>query len=445
MIFPTFLGTVQLRVRGWARRSVCVWLALWLGLEVVQPAAGGIYYSGEAIRPFAAEWRGFLTDHRLLRQVAFPNPNLPIHPLRQRYQESRLKLESLQQTRVLTADELADLGALCLRLGDPGAAVKILRPAARAHPEHFRILTHLATAWQQSNALDQAASTLEAALEYAPAEARPAETLQLKLIQRRKAEGPRWRGVDELFPVRFPAVLGQPLLGAAPPAEAIALVQQLAWWFPQDGRLLWLLAELAATDGELRMAANLLEGCIAEYALDSPEARRRRQQAKDLVAILDQEQKLTQRTGRFAYRSPRVFQRWLDPASLPRHRPGTVHPIPWALLSESELSPTGLVQLVPYLADLEGEWIRLAGYIAPIGLSNKGEELTEFLLTEYPVGCWFCELPGPLQSLQIELAPGQSVQPTRELVRVVGRLRINRTDPEHYPFRLEEARIAPAD
>src|SRR5262249_11383036 len=81
-------------------------------------ARAGLYYSGEQLAELPSRWRGFLLDQRILRNIAAqPAPGAPISPARVRYQEAAAKLEKLRGTRKLTADELADLGALHVRLG----------------------------------------------------------------------------------------------------------------------------------------------------------------------------------------------------------------------------------------------------------------------------------------------------------------------------------------
>src|SRR3954465_12005233 len=77
----------------------------------------GLYYSGEQMAELPSQWRGFLLDQRVLRNLAVkPAPGAPVSPARTRYLEAAAKLEKVRGTRPLTADELADLGALYVRL-----------------------------------------------------------------------------------------------------------------------------------------------------------------------------------------------------------------------------------------------------------------------------------------------------------------------------------------
>src|SRR5205823_3935266 len=87
-----------------------------------------------------------------------------------------------------------------------------------------------------------------------------AERYQLTLLRLRMREGFGRRAggrpvpatdVDALFGVRFIGPSGEYEAGKIAdaersklPADAVAIVQQLLLWFPDDTRLLWLLGEL---------------------------------------------------------------------------------------------------------------------------------------------------------------------------------------------------------
>src|SRR5262245_58396975 len=99
---------------------------------IITPARAGLYYSGEPIAELPSQWRGFLPDQRALRLLAAkPGPNVPAHPLRDAYRDAADALTKLASRRPLSADEAADLGALHVRLGDPDAAINVLRAAQR--------------------------------------------------------------------------------------------------------------------------------------------------------------------------------------------------------------------------------------------------------------------------------------------------------------------------
>jgi hypothetical protein len=91
------------------------------------------------------------------------------------------------------------------------------------------------------------------------------------------------------------------------------------------------------------------------------------------------------------------------------------------------------------VADLDGKPVTVSGFIQP----QKADEVTEFLLTEFAVGCWFCDSPGPLQVVRVEA--GKPVAFTTGLVTVTGTLRLNTTDPERLLFTVTDATVKLAE
>src|SRR5215468_88432 len=130
------------------RRFTYLVAAALLGLFA--PAArAGLYYSGESIADLPSQWRGFLLDQRMLRSIAVkPTDKVPAGPERLRYEAALKKLEKAAKDRKLTADELADQGALLVRLGEPAKAVEVLRAAQREFPNSFKVIANLGTAYQ---------------------------------------------------------------------------------------------------------------------------------------------------------------------------------------------------------------------------------------------------------------------------------------------------------
>jgi hypothetical protein len=417
-------------------------------LLLAAPAAAGLYCPGESFRELPAQWRGFLPDHRALRAVAVPQL---AGPLRDAHADAALKLEAAARSRPLTADEAADLGALYVRLGQPQKALGILRPAVREHPSHFRLAANLGTAWQLAGDLEQAAAALDDALQLAPPEQRVAEGYHLKLVRLRLKEGKSAKDApapDDLFGVRFVGESGQPEPGAIAaaerkklPADAVAVAQQLALWLPADGRLVWLLGELANAAGDVRTAANLLDGCVTEFGMASPDLRARRLLYR--AAADELEKKGHRRDAGIEFKSPRALVRAVDPSRLPAIKPDGVNPLPWAAVADTDIGPKGKTAFLKYVEDLDGKRVTLTGFMTPAG--NATGELTGFLLTENPVGCWFCEAPGPTQVIAVELADGLTTRHTRAAVKVTGTLKLNRTDPERFPFAVAEVQVGPAD
>src|SRR5438094_1406971 len=158
-----------------------------LVLILTSTSRAGLYYSGEVYAELPSQWRGFLLDQRTLRNIGVkPVGGRVANPARKRYEGAAAKFEKISRERKLTADEAADLGAVYVRLGEPGKAVDILRAAQREHPNHFRLVANLGTAWQLQGDLEQAAVCLEQAVRLAPGKLQKAEEYHLKLVRERR-------------------------------------------------------------------------------------------------------------------------------------------------------------------------------------------------------------------------------------------------------------------
>lgn len=423
-------------------------ILLWAG-AVPGFMHAGLHYSGEAFNPLPAKWRGFLPDQRLLRNLAVPQ-TLP-SPMAHTYADALLKLEARSRTGMLTATEAADLGALYLRMNKVEEALGVLRAASRRYPEEFAVQANLGTAWHLAGDLDQAQAALTEAVLLAPPRWKPYEEAHLKLVTLRRAEQRASRPtdtIDDLFGVRYVGPNGQPQAGPLPlaktlPENALHIVQQLALWLPADGRLLWQLGEIANAHGDVRTAANILDGCVTEFGMKSADLRASRQlyrQAADaLLKLPDHEQ----HTSTLKFASPRALTRTFDPALLPPIPPTGTTTLPWIVLGETTIGRRFPPEYLPYLEKLDGRHVQVIGFMRPAGLASP--TVQAFLLTETPVGCWFCESPDPTGILAVELAPGETTEIARHAVKVEGILRLNRTDPESYLYELTEARIAVAD
>jgi hypothetical protein len=327
----------------------------------------------------------------------------------------------------LSADDAADLGALYVRLGSADKAVGVLRPAVRKNPEHFRLAANLGTAWQLNGDAEQAAANLEEAVRLAPKEWKAAEELHLKLARGRAKEKKDADSLDDLFDL------------TKPPADALALTQQLAAWLPNDPRMLWQLAEVTNAVGDVATAANLFDGVVIDFAIKSETARERR---KTVRAKADELAKTEDHSKPFAgvkFVSKRLLPKRFDPKSLPKIDPAGTNPLPWATLDETEIGPKFKVTHLKYVADLDGKTVTLSGYMRP----GSGDGAEEFLLTEFAVGCWFCESPGPLQLVRVESAKG--VPLATGPITVTGKLVLNSTDPEVLLFSVVGATVKLAE
>jgi hypothetical protein len=407
-------------------------------------AHAGLHYSAETPAELPSQWRGFLIDHRSLRLTGVPPaPGAPLHLLREQYEDAAGKLEESAKKRALTADEAADLGALHIRLGRPAKAVEVLRKSQRDHPDHYKIASNLGTAWQLQGDLNEAERMLREAVRLAPIRWKPVEEAQLKLVRVRSNEPKNTSTLDDLFGVSFDKK-PDPVVRKKLPADDVAIVQQLALWLPGDGRLLWLLGELANVHGDVRTAASILEGVVTEFALTATDAREHRKAfraAADEIAKLPDSEHSKYR-GDITFKSTRPIGRTLDANALPAIRPDGVNPLPWAVLSETVVDKPFKPRFHKHLQQLEGKKVSLTGFMQPVTMDI---EVSGFMLIEYPIGCWFCETPEPAGLLYIEIAGGKTVQVKRGRVKVEGTLKLNRGDPEDFLYTLTGASVRDPD
>lgn len=415
-------------------------------------ARAGLYYSGEQFAELPSRPSGFLTDHRALRAAGYERPDGLPSPLRDDYLTAADRLEKLRKARVLTANEVADLGAVYIRLGKPDKALNLLAPAVRKFPDHFAVAANLGTAFQLTGDLERAATQLEEAVKLAPAKLKPFEQAHLKLVTLRLKEGKAANApsaVDDLWGVKYVGPTGAPEPNALAdaerkklPADALVTVQQLALWLPADARLLWQLGEVCNALGDVRSAASALDGCVTEFALAAPDLRKRR------LLYRTAADELAKKPGHEPHRSPikvkstRPLIKAFDEALLPAIDATGVNALPWPVLGATTITAKGKASFVKHLDQLDGKTVTLTGFMQPV----KDElAVTGFLLLEYPVGCWFCDVPDPTAMLNVELKAGKTAELRKGLIKVTGTLVLNRTDPEGYLFSLKDARVGEAD
>ena len=417
-------------------------------------AHAGLYYSGEQYASLPTQWRGFLLDHRSLRNIAVkPKVESEASPLRTRYRQEAEKLQARADKEKLGADEFADLGALYIRLGDIERAVELLRSAQRAHPTHFAIAANLGTAWQLLGDYRQAAAALEEAVKLAPGKLLPFEEAHLKLVRARQRG--KAGDLDDLFGIRFFNDKGEYEPGKLAaiemkklPTKAVAVAQQLALWLPADGALLWQLAELANAHGDFRNGASMMEGCVTQFGMNNPTLRKHRQILRDAVDNLPMP-KLGANTehgekhlGTIAFRSRRPLISKLDSVPLAAIDPKGINPIPWELFAETSLEKPFKVSFPKYLQELDGKQISMTGFMYPL---RDDPEMSAFLFIEAPVGCWYCEMPETTGIIYVEMPAGQMARLQRGLVRIIGRLRLNASDPEDFLYAVKDARVGALD
>lgn len=423
-------------------------------------AQAGLHYSGEPIAELPSQWRGFLTDLRSLRGIALkPTATTPASPMRKQYEEEAEKLRDEASRRKLTADEQADLGALLIRLGEVEQALSLLRAAQREHPQHYAVAANLGTAWQLAGDLAQAAECLRDAVKLAPGKYQKAEELHLKLVQVRLREPRGTQELDNLFDVRFVGESGKfepGKLAAAErkklPGNAVALVQQLALWLPNDARLLWQLGELANAHGDIKAAGDILEVCVGQFALSSPTLREHRAFVRDAATALAKrdppgpEAAKTEHAGHAGIiaaksRRPLAGKRF-DLSALPPVSKDGINPLPWGVLLETTVDRNFRPSFPKYLKELGDNQVSLTGFMQPL---TDELELNGFMMIEYPVGCWYCELPEITGIVYVELPEDKRTSYTRSIVKVTGKLSLNSTDPENFLYTIKGAKVVEAD
>jgi hypothetical protein len=412
----------------------------------------GLYWSGETLNELPSQWRGYLVDQRLLRQVAVkPMGKQEPNPARVKYEEEAAKLAKLAKERTLTADEAADLGALLVRLGDVTEALAVLRPAQREHPQHFRLVANLGTAAHLAGDLDQAALALGQAVRLAPGKFQPAEELHLKLVRQRKTEPANSQGLDDLFGIRFVGPEGKYQPGTLAPDErkklssdALAGAQLLGLWLPADARLLWQLGELAAAHGDVTTAAAILDGCVTEFSLRHADLREHRQLMRTAAEERQREGAKPQHEAHavaFKPRSSRPLLNRADSAPLPAVDPKGINNLPWAVVTDTTVDTKFRATFPAYLKELDGKQVSLSGFMQPFG---DDSECAAFMLIEYPVGCWYCEMPAVTGIVLVELPRDQTFTSRRGLLKATGKLMLNTTDPENFLYTLRDAQVVPA-
>src|SRR5262249_29434314 len=138
----------------------------------------------------------------------------------------------------------------------------------------------------------------------------------------------------------------------------------------------------------------------------------------------------------------RPLQSRLDQAPLAPIRADGINTLPWTVLAETTLDRKYKPTFPKYLQELDSKQVMLSGFMQPL---NEELEQSAFMLIEYPVGCWFCEMPEITGIVLVELPEGKTTAYTRGLVKIVGTLRLNASDPEDFLYTVGKANVALAD
>jgi tetratricopeptide (TPR) repeat protein len=272
--------------------------AAWAGLyNTLEPPAGPTATAeGVEPLPFTLFRQDVLLD---LLQVANEQQE---SPLRKDYLKKRDQLQAKVRSGGSMADRV-NLGYYLIRLRKYDLAIQELMPGARERRPDFMLLANLATAYQHTGQLDQARLYLGLEKDVWPASwpgitpeqlkwYRRAEDLHLKLVRLRSQEtmgqptgkAKPVEAVDDLFGVHFVGDSGQYEAGklaaaerAKLPPDAVALVQQLLIWLPDDTRLYWLLGEVLNAQGDVPGAEKIFEDCVWSRGFSPTALREHRQ------------------------------------------------------------------------------------------------------------------------------------------------------------------------
>jgi hypothetical protein len=107
---------------------------------------------------------------------------------------------------------------------------------------------------------------------------------------------PLFRSKDTGEPIRFVGESGNFEPGAIAAAEAaklppdaLAILQQLIFWYPNDAALMWQVAEIYNAIGDVNSALQIFDLCVRDMYIDSLEAREHRSLVKERVEWIQAE------------------------------------------------------------------------------------------------------------------------------------------------------------
>src|SRR5262249_54147431 len=147
------------------------------------------------------------------------------------------------------------------------------------------------------------------------------------------------------------------------PDDALAIVQQLALWMPADGRLLWQFGELCNAYGDVRSAAAALDGCVTEFALASPDLRKRRLLYRAAADEIAKKPDHDLHRGTLKTKSSRPLVKAFDEALLPAIEADKPNALPWPVLAATTIDAKGRPTFAKYLDRLDGKTVTLTGFM----------------------------------------------------------------------------------
>jgi hypothetical protein len=203
------------------------------------------------------------------------------------------------------------------------------------------------------------------------------------------------------------------------------------------------MAELAAAHGDVKAAAQMMDGCVTEFGMNSKELRRQRQITRTAAdALGDSKAEHEGHLGMLKTRSRRPLVGKLNLAELPPISADGINAMPWAVLTETTLDKAFKPTFPKYLKELDGKQVALSGFMQPL---DENPDAAGFMLIEAPVGCWYCEVPEATGIVYVELPAGKTTRLTRGLVKITGTLKLNASDPESFLYTIEKAKLTEAD
>ncbi len=367
-----------------------------------------------------ARTRGFVRDLRNVRMVAVAPAQLAVgNPLRPPYEQELGLLPSRGQRA--SAKPWGDEAALRLRLGDWGGAEEAAREGLGRFPTNGRLALLVALAAHSREDWPQAERAMALAVALAPpSEWKKKRQDHLAWIRARsKGVGPwllevadRWKG-----------------------REGLASAQELCLLVPGDALAPVLAACRARDAGDSHGALSLVDGVAGESGVRPELVTTLRAGLSARVAAEMAGNKAPKHPSDL-YRSDAPFIPREATVVLPPPVDGA-QPMPWALLGQSRFRK-GDPRHSNLLEKMDGKIIEISGFTHFLGEEPPDGPV---VLVELPFGCWHCDMPGLPGLLDLYMADGQNLQPSREPLRLRGRLRLNRDNPEDYLFRLEEARV----
>ena len=264
--------------------------------------------------PYVPPFKSYLEERLNAANPAMPEAANGVPTFRGLIKQ-RIEAQSPNARRLPLPEQVAHAVDL-IRVGRAADAVNLLQPRSRDRDPDYVALVTLAHAFAARGEWDEAVRCHGLALfDAAPPPTLPGvpPALTKRYLELEKTHYSRWlrlrqresgqregladQDVLALFGVKWVNEAGiyEPgKLAAAEraklPADAVAVVQQLLLWSPEDTRLLWLLAELYAADGQSREADQVFDQCTwARTFTNRRVLMDHRGKVRDLVARLPTE------------------------------------------------------------------------------------------------------------------------------------------------------------